>query len=239
MMKRLGIVTARKPIQRAFADWRTIRPVRSGVRSLRCADGAAEKRSAGTGADAGRGAGPGGRAGRRSWASSRGPGSSVIGYRGGWRSDAPGRGARRDDPRLAHRDGERAEGDLAGVDRERAVGVDGDAEAVHGARRRPVLRSGGLLAEAVVVGPVTRALEPEVLDARVGLAAEVRAALVERPDVGRVPVARLVVARDVPLLRRVDEDHERLRARVVRREPLVDGELRVLGLHVVLGADDD
>src|SRR3954470_3655400 len=233
MMNRLVMVTARKPIQRAFADWRTIRPVRSGVRSLRCADGAAEKRSAGTGADAGRGAGS------RSWASSRGPGSSVIGYLGGWRSDAPGGGARRDDPRLAHGDRERAEGDLAGVDRERAVGVDGDAEAVHRPRRRPVLRSGGLLAQPVVAGPVTRALEPEVLDARVGLAAEVRAALVEGPHVGRVPVAVLVVVGDVPLLRRVDEDHERLGARVVRREPLVDRQVGVLWLDVVVGPDDD
>src|SRR4051794_34673117 len=76
MMNRLVIVTARNPIQRAFADWRTIRPARSGVRSLRWADGGAEKRSAGTGADAGRGAGS------RSWASSRGPGWSVIGLLG-------------------------------------------------------------------------------------------------------------------------------------------------------------
>src|SRR3954462_14056229 len=117
MMNRLVIVTARKPIQRAFADWRTIRPGRSRGRSLPCADGAAEKRSAGTGADAGRGAGS------RSWASSRGPGSSVLGCLGGGRSDAPGGGARRDDPRLAHRDRERAEGDLAGVDVQGAVRV--------------------------------------------------------------------------------------------------------------------
>src|SRR4051812_15223092 len=233
MMNRLVIVTARKPIQRAFADWRTIRPVRSGVRSLRCADGAAEKRSAGTGADAGRGAGS------RSWASSRGPGSSVIGDLGGWRADAPGGGGGRGDSRLAPRDGGRGGGGLAGVGWERGGGGDGDAEAVHGARRRPVLRSGGLLTQAVVAGPVTRALEPEVLDARVGLAAEVRAALVEGPHVGRVPVAVLVVVGDVPLLRRVDEDHERLGARVVRREPLVDRQLGVLGLDVVVGPDDD
>src|SRR5690242_17480751 len=115
MMNRLVMTTARNPSQRAFADWRTIRPARSGVRSLRWAEGGAEKRSAGTGADAGRGAGS------RSWASSRGPGSSVIGYLGGRWSDAPGGGARRDDPRLADGDRQRAEGDLAGVDGEHAV----------------------------------------------------------------------------------------------------------------------
>src|SRR3954453_11493050 len=194
MMNRLVIVTARNPIQRAFADWRTIRPARSGVRALRGAGGGPEKRSAGTGADAGRGAGS------RSWASSRGPGWSVIGLLGGRWSDAAGGGARRDDPRLAHGDRERAEGDLAGVDREDAVVVDGDAEAVHGARRRPVLGARGLLAEPVVARAVARALEPEVLDARVGLAAEVRTALVERAHVHRMAVARLVVARDVALL---------------------------------------
>src|SRR4051794_2219281 len=144
MMNRLVIVTARNPIQRALADWRTIRPARSGVRSLRWADGGAEKRSAGSGADAGRGAGS------RSWASSRGPGWSGIGLLGGRWSDAAGGGARRDDPRLAHGDRERAEGDLAGVDREDAVTVDGDAKPVHGARRRAVLRACRLLAEAVV-----------------------------------------------------------------------------------------
>src|SRR3954447_19801808 len=133
MMNRLVIVTARNPIQRAFADWRTIRPARSGVRSLRWADGGAEKRSAGTGADAGRGAGS------RSWASSRGPGWSVIGYLEGRGSDAPGRGARRDDPRLADGDRQRAQRDLAGVDGQDAVRVDGHAEAVHRARGRPVL----------------------------------------------------------------------------------------------------
>src|SRR4051795_13117839 len=115
MMNRLVIVTARNPIQRAFADWRTIRPARSGVRSLRWGGGGAEKRSAGTGASDGRGAGS------RSWASSRGPGWSVIGLLGGRGSDAPGGGARRDDAGLADGDRQRAEGDLAGVDHERAV----------------------------------------------------------------------------------------------------------------------
>ena len=69
------MVTARKPTHRAFADWRTIRPVRSGVRSLRWAAGGAEKRSAGTGADDGRGAGRRSSGGRPGW--------SVIGLLGG------------------------------------------------------------------------------------------------------------------------------------------------------------
>src|SRR5215213_4149549 len=107
MTNRATTVTDRKPTQRAFADWRTIRAARSGVRSLRWADGGAEKRSAGTGADDGRGAG------RRS--SGGWPGWSVIGLLGGrtgrgWRgSDAAGRRARRDDPGLADGDRERAE----------------------------------------------------------------------------------------------------------------------------------
>src|SRR3954471_8162774 len=144
MMNRLVIVTARKPIHRAFADWRTIRPDRSGVRSLRCADGAAVKRSAGTGADAGRGAG------RRSWASSRGPGWSVIVLLGRAVSDAPGGGARRDDAGLADGDRERAQRDLAGVDDEGAVVLDAVPSPVHRPGRRTVRRAGGLLAEAVV-----------------------------------------------------------------------------------------
>ena len=50
MTNRATIVTARKPTRRALADWRTIRAARSGERSLRWADGGAEKREAGTGA---------------------------------------------------------------------------------------------------------------------------------------------------------------------------------------------
>src|SRR6478735_2552161 len=109
MMNRLTITTARNPIQRAFADWRTMRPVRSGVRSLRRADGGAENRADGTGADDGL------VAGRRSSASSGRPGWSVIGLLGRGCSDASGRGARRDDPGLADGDRQRPEGDLAGV----------------------------------------------------------------------------------------------------------------------------
>src|SRR5262245_37291730 len=160
MMNRLVITTARNPTQRAFADWRTIRPIRSGVRSRRRVDGGAVKRSAGTGADAG-----GRGAGRRSWASSGRPGWSVIGLLGAG-SDAPGGGARRDDPRLADGDRQRAEGDLAGVDGEDALRVDDHAEAVHAPRRGAVLGARGLLAQPVVAGPVAGALEPEVLEAR-------------------------------------------------------------------------
>ena len=75
MTNRLTIVTARNPTQRAFADWRTISAARSGVRSLRRADGGAEKRSAGTGADVGTGAGRRSSGGRPGW--------SVIGLLGG------------------------------------------------------------------------------------------------------------------------------------------------------------
>src|SRR5262245_41132857 len=127
------MITARKPIQRAFADWRTMRPVRSGVRSIRCADAGAEKRADGTGADDGL------VAGRRSWASSGRPGWSVIDLLGARWSDAAGGGARRDDPGLADGDRQRPEGDLAGVHGQHAVRVDDDAEAVHAPRRRPVL----------------------------------------------------------------------------------------------------
>ena len=77
MTNRLTIVTARNPTQRAFADWRTILAARSGVRSLRWADGGAEKRSAGTGADVGTGAGRRSSGGRPGW--------SVIGLLGGGR----------------------------------------------------------------------------------------------------------------------------------------------------------
>ena len=117
--------------------------------------------------------------------------------------------------------------------------LDLDAEAVHAARRRAVLGAGGLDAQPVVARPVARALEPEVLEARVGLAAEVRAALVERADVDVRPVAGGVLARDEPLLARVHEDDERLGAAVVGREALVDRQRRVGGHHVVEGADPD
>src|SRR6185436_21186810 len=98
-------------------------------------------------------------------------------------SDAAGGCERRDQARLTERDRQRAEGDLAGVDGQRAVAVDGDAEPVHAAWRGPERRTVGLDAQPVVARAMARTLQPEVLQARVGLAAQVRAALVERPDV--------------------------------------------------------
>src|SRR4029078_168494 len=109
-------------------------------------------------------------------------------------SDAACGGPRRDDAGLAQRDRERAQRDLAGVDLQHAIARDGRREAVHAPRGRPVLGAGGLDPEAVVARPVAGALEPEVLDARVGPAAEVRAALVERPDVEGPGVVRRVRA---------------------------------------------
>src|SRR5215203_6105176 len=231
------MVTARNPAQRAFADWRTILAARSGVRSFRCADGGAAKRSAGTGADDGRGAGRRSSGGRPGW--------SVIGLlggrAGGWRtgSDAAGGRARRDDPGLPDGDGQRAQRELAGVDREDPVRVHLDAEAVHATRGRTALRAGDLDAEAVVAGPVARALQPEVAQAGIGLAAQVRAALVHGADVDRRPVAGVVLALDEALLARVDEGDERLGRAEVDGEPLVDGQCAVRVLQVVQGAHDD
>ena len=51
---------------------------------------------------------------------------------------------RRDETGLTQRDRERAERDLARVDRQHAVGVDDDREPVHAARRRSVGRADGL-----------------------------------------------------------------------------------------------
>ena len=77
------MITAIRPTQRALADWRTIPAARSGVRSLRCADGGAVKRSLGTGVDAGR------VAGRRSSGVPPG-GCSVIGPLGRGRYGSSG-----------------------------------------------------------------------------------------------------------------------------------------------------
>src|SRR5215203_1264712 len=146
------MVTARNPAQRAFADWRTILAARSGVRSFRCADGGAAKRSAGTGADDGRGAGRRSSGGRPGW--------SVIGLLGGQAggrrtgSDAAGGRAWRDDPGLPDGDGQRAQRELAGVDGEDPVGVDLHAEAVHAAGGGTPLGPGDLDPEAVVPGSV-------------------------------------------------------------------------------------
>ena len=113
MTNRPTIVTARNAAQRAFADWRTIFAARSGVRSLRWADGGAEKRSADaparTTAPARAGAPRAGRAGRSSVSSvggqvTGGTRCSRCGERGG---SMPG---------LPDGDGQRAQRDLAGVD---------------------------------------------------------------------------------------------------------------------------
>src|SRR5829696_8822568 len=135
------IVTAMNPTHRAFADWRTIFAARSGVRSLRCADGAAVKRSAGAGADDGTGAGRRSSGGRPGW--------SVIGLLGGaggtrMGSDAAGGRARRLDPGLTDGDRQRSERDLARVDGQRPVAVHPYREPVHAPRRRSVRGTRGL-----------------------------------------------------------------------------------------------
>ena len=81
------------------------------------------------------------------------------------------------------------------------------------ARRRAELRAVGLDAETVVARAVAGTLQPEVLHARVRLAAQVRAALVQRPDVEGRAVTGGVLAGEEPLLGRVDEDDERASVR--------------------------
>src|SRR3954471_1865256 len=161
--KRITTATARNSTQRAFDDWRTIPAARCGVSSKRWVAGGAEKRSTGAGSDGGR------RAGRRS--SGPRPGSVIgclgdgtpRGRGGGWTSrgsDAAGGALGRDEPRLAKCDGQRAERDLAGVERQHARAVDRGREPIHTPRRRPELRAGGLDAEPVVAGAVAGALHP-------------------------------------------------------------------------------
>src|SRR6478672_1182470 len=109
--------TARKPTHRAFEDERTTCAARSGVSSTERTGGGEVNRSTGATSAGGRGTGsrcPGSSPGGSS-------GVSLIGLPGGRSvridaSDAPGRRPRRDEARLAERDGQRAEGDLAGVD---------------------------------------------------------------------------------------------------------------------------
>src|SRR4029079_14789271 len=164
-------ITARKPTQRALADWRTTCAARSGLNSSLRMDGGDVKRSTGARSSGGRTAGS-----RCSGARSSGsrPGVSVIGLleREGYGSradgsDAAGRGAGRDDAGLADSDGQWAERDLAGVDMEHAASVHADREAIHATRGRTVLRAVSLDPEAVVAGPVAGALHPEVLEAGV------------------------------------------------------------------------
>src|SRR5262245_33759776 len=179
-MKRMTTTTARKPTQRAFDDWRTTCAARSGGKSTFRIAGGEVNRSTGAGSAGSRGTG------RRCSGSPSGgrSGVSLIGLLGASRgrdgstSDAPGRRAWRDQARLAEGDGQWAERDLAGVDRKHAGPVDRDREPVHATRRRPELRAVRLDPEPVIARAMARTLEPEILEARIRLAAQVRAALV-------------------------------------------------------------
>src|SRR5688572_17637975 len=136
---------------------------RSGVRPpVALIDGGALKRSVVSSVDW-----PGRLAGRRRSSSVMGRSRALSRRRG---SDASGRRPRRNDPRLAQRDRQRTERDLAGVERQDTFGVDALGEAVHAARRGAELRTGGLDAEPVVARAVARALQPEIADARIRLA---------------------------------------------------------------------
>src|SRR4029079_14428863 len=172
VMNRITTTTARRPTQRAFDDCRTTCAARSGDSSTERVEGGDVKRSTGAGSTAGRGTGS------RCSGSSSEPLSGVS-VNGPGPSDAPGRGARRDEPGRSERDGEWPEGDLARVDGQHAGVVHGDRESVHRARRGAEGRHVPLDPEPVIARPVTGALELEVLETRVGLAAEVRTALVE------------------------------------------------------------
>src|SRR3954451_13856792 len=148
-MNRMTTTTARKPTERAFDDWRTTWAARSGDSSTERVAGGEVKRSTGAVSTGGAGAG------RRCPASSSGPqpfsGVPVIEPGpSGATSDASRRRTRRDESRLAERDRQWAERDLAGVDGQHARGVDRDRETVHPARRRPELRAIGLDPEPVV-----------------------------------------------------------------------------------------
>src|SRR3954453_2843111 len=235
-MNRITTTTARKPTHRAFEDWRTTCAARSGDSSTERVAGGEVKRSTGAVSTGARGT--------PARASSSGPepfsGVSVIEPGpSGATSDASRRRTRRDESRLAERDRQWSEGDLAGVDGQHARRVDGDREAVHAARRGPELRAIGLDPEAVVARAVTRTLEPEVLEAWVRLAAEMWAALVQGPHVERLAVAGRVLARAEPLLSGVVQDDEGARLGVVGREALLDRQRAVLQLDGVEIADGD
>src|SRR6478609_8880290 len=207
-MNRITTTTPRKPTQRALDDWRTTWAALSGVSSTARTDGADVNRS--TGATSAGGRGTGSRSSGSSPSGSR-PGVSLTesldgGIGSGRSSDAARRSAWRDQAGLAEGDGERSERDLAGIDGQHTRAVDSDREAIHPARCGAVCGAVGLDPEAVVARAVARALEPEVLEARVRLAAEVRAALVESAHVESRAVARRVLARQEPLLARVVQD---------------------------------
>src|SRR3954451_10549379 len=235
-MNRITTTTARKPTHRAFEDWRTTCAARSGDSSTARVAGGEVKRSTGAVSTGGRGTG-------RRW-----PGSSSEPSSGGVviepapsraTSDAAGRRAWRDQPGLTERDRKRTERDLARIDRQHSGAVDGDREPVHAARRGAERGAVGLDAEPVIARAVARTLEPEVLETRIRLAAQVRAALVQRADVECLSAAARVLAREEPLLSWVVQDHEGAGLRVVGREALLDGEAAVLELDRVDVADGD
>ena len=102
--------------------------------------------------------------------------------------------ARRDHPGFTQRLRRRAADHLARVDRQHTALVDLDREAVHAARRRPVLFARDLGPEPIVARLVAGAVQPEVLDARVRAAAQVRTDLRQGADIERAAVAGLVDA---------------------------------------------
>src|SRR3990172_6126193 len=192
---------AHRPTLRALALWRTIWAARSSVSPTVWAVSGAVKRSM-----------LGGTASRR--ASSRpvdargSPGPEISGGVAcspgppGWvgsvidprgRLEAQGAGGR-DQARLAEVDRQRPQGQAGGVHEEDPLRVDLDRPAIHAPRRRAELRD--LDPQAVVARAVAGALEPLAAVAEVRLAAEVRAALVERAHVrlGARPVGPRPVA---------------------------------------------
>src|SRR5262245_45556543 len=221
-MNRITTTTARKPTHRAFEDWRTTWAARSGENSMLRACGGEVNRSTGAGSEGSRGtgsrssvSGPGSPArpgssgppgsmgrpdGRSSLIGCPVAGRAIRRSRSPRASDASGRRSRRDEARLAQGDRQWPEGDLAGIDRQHAGVVDGDREPVHAPRRGPECRAVRLLAEPVVPRAVARTFEPEVLEAWVGLAPEMRTTLVQRPDVECLAIPGHVLARDEALL---------------------------------------
>ena len=183
---------ARKATLRALPLWRTICAERSSVSPTACARGPAEKRST-LAALARRRRRQRRAAGAQSLARRQLAAGPLVAH-----MQPVGR-LGRDEPGLAERDRQRAEGDLGwcrrSARRPRCV-----------CAKRSRLRGAGpsscdLGAQAVIARAVAGALEPVVGGAEVGLAAQVRAALVQRAHVGRL--ARAVRARRRPGSRRV------------------------------------
>src|SRR5207244_615041 len=204
----------------------TISAARSGESSKLWAVGGAVKRSGGAISAAGRGTGrgrsrgtppgPGGVTSSGGRGTGVRPGSSVIellGVVSGRRCSPRGlqatrRRLGRDDARLAERYRQGPQRDLARIEGEHSVLVHRTREAVHAPRCRSVLRAQRLDAKPVIARAVAGAFEPEVLQARVRLAAEMRAALVQGPHVDRSALAALVLAGQELLATRVDQDDE-------------------------------